>query len=300
MNKDINQSKSNGRAPLESMSLALVPLVKLFLRAGLGAGDFAFASKLAFVRAAADNAKLGPRLNVSAIAASTGLTRKEVRSLIDVAAASAPVPRRDSARQRTARVLQGWRTDPVFLDREGDPAPLPMQGREQSFAALVRRYAGDVTTMSIFRELHRAGAVSRTRTGIVRLRKHSMRSRGYNAEALADVMGHIRDMSETLVENLDKPQRPTFSGFQDLGVVPENIATLFSAVFAERAASLLDGVDRWAASQKAIDKKRRSKSAENARRIGIGIYLTDRPGGRESDALPARPRRRSATSKDAS
>lgn len=300
MNRDISRIEGSGRATLESMSLALVPLVKLFLRAGLGAGDFAFASKLAFVRAAADNARLGPRLNVSAIAASTGLTRKEVRSLIDLAADSTPMPRRDRARQRTSRVLQGWQIDPAFLDREGNPSALPMQGGERSFAALVQRYAGDVTTMSIFRELQRAGAVSRTKAGIVRLRKHSVRSRGYSAEALADVMGRIRDMSTTLVENLDKARRPTFSGFQDLGVVPANIATLFSAVFAERAASLLDGVNRWAASQKAMDRKRALKSDESARRVGIGIYLTDRPGSGDPGVLPSRPRRRRITSKDAS
>jgi hypothetical protein len=299
MNSDTKCISKNSRATLESMSLALVPLVKLFLRAGLGAGDFAFASKLAFVRAAADNAKLGARLNVSAIAASTGLTRKDVRSLIDLAGDPTHMPRRDSARQRTARVVQGWQIDPAFQDREGNPIALSMQGGERSFAALVRRYAGDVTTMSIFRELHRAGAVSRTRAGVVRLLKHSVRSRGYSAETLADVMGRIRDMSTTLVDNLDKPQRPTFSGFQDLGSVPANIATLFSAVFTERAASLLDGVDRWAASQKAMDKKRTSKSTQSIRRVGIGIYLTDRPGGREPVTLPSRPRRRAA-SKDAS
>jgi hypothetical protein len=295
MNSDSKPIAKNGRATLESMSLALVPLVRLFLRAGLGAGDFAFASKLAFVRAAADNARLGTRLNVSAIAASTGLTRKEVRSLIDLTGDSAPLPRRDSARQRTARVVQGWQSDPTFLDREGNPAPLAMQGAERSFAALVRRYAGDVTTMAIFRELHRAGAVSRTKAGIVRLLKHSVRSRGYSAEALADVMGRIRDMATTLADNLDKPQRPTFNGFQDLGTVPANIATLFSAVFTERATSLLDGVNRWAASQKAMDRKRASRSADGARRVGIGIYLTDRPGGRETAALPVRPRRRTSS-----
>ncbi len=47
----------------------------------MGAGELQIAVKIACISVAAESAKLGNRLNHSRIAAATGLTRKEVRTL---------------------------------------------------------------------------------------------------------------------------------------------------------------------------------------------------------------------------
>ena len=274
----------------------LVPLVRLFLRAGLGAGEFALASKLAFIRVAAENATIAKRLNVSAIAASTGLTRKEVRALLAMLGDSAPAPRRDITRQRTVRVLQGWITDPAYHDRDGAPKALPMRGGDLSFEGLVRRFAGDVTPVSVFRELQRAGSVSRTRSGLVRLRKQSTRHRGYSREVLGDIAAQVGDLAATLVGNIERPDQPTFAGFQEIESVPENVAQLFNAVFAERAGLLLEGVTRWGATQRALEKKTKGVDMPT-RRIGLGVYFVDEPTGVDSAKLPAPPLQRKSKRK---
>lgn len=274
----------------------LVPLVRLFLRAGLGAGEFALASKLAFIRVAAENATIAHRLNVSAIAASTGLTRKEVRALLSLLGSSGPLPRRDISRQRTVRVLQGWITDPAFHDREGAPKALPMRGGDASFEGLVRRFAGDVTPVSVFRELQRAGSVSRSRDGLVRLRRQSTRQRGYGSEVLGEIAMHVADLAATLVGNIERPDHATYAGFQEIEAVPEDVAQLFNAVFAERAGLLLEGVTRWASSQKTQQRKRKSTSA-SMRRLGLGIYFVDEPAGLDNAKLPAPPLERKARRK---
>lgn len=274
----------------------LVPLVRLFLRAGLGAGEFALASKLAFIRVAAENATIAQRLNVSAIAASTGLTRKEVRALLAMLGEAAPLPRRDITRQRTVRVLQGWITDPAYHDRDGAPKALPMRGGDMSFEGLVRRFAGDVTPVSVFRELQRAGSVSKTRSGMVRVRKQSTRHRGYSREVLGDIATQVADLAATLVGNIERPDHPTFAGFQEIGPVPESVAQVFNAVFAERAGLLLEGVTRWGTTQKALEKKNKSGSGP-ARRIGMGIYFIDEPAGVDTAKLPAPPLERKARRK---
>jgi hypothetical protein len=266
----------------------LVPLVRLFLRAGLGAGEFALATKLAFIRVAAENATLAKRLNVSAIAASTGLTRKEVRALLAMLGESAPVPRRDITRQRTVRVLQGWITDPAYHDRDGAPKALTMRGGDMSFEGLVRRFAGDVTPVSVFRELQRAGSVSKTRAGLVRLRKQSTRQRGYSREVLGEIATQVADLAATLVGNVERPDHTIFAGFQEIGPVPESVAQVFNAVFAERAGLLLEGVTRWGATQQAQEKKNRSGTGP-PRRIGMGIYFIDEPAGVDTTKLPAPP-----------
>lgn len=272
----------------------LVPLVQLFMRAGLGAGAFSLASKFAFIRVAAESATIANRLNVSAIAASTGLTRKEVRSLLSMLDKARPVPRRDVTLQRTARVLQGWITDPVFHDREGVPKPLPMRDGDVSFEGLVQRFAGDVTPVSVLRELQRAGSVSRGRDGLIRVRKQSTRHRGYSCEVLQEISAHVADLAATLVGNIDRPQQPTYAGFQEIDQVPEDVARVFSAVFAERAGLLLEGVTRWYGSQKGLIKKNKSAAR---RRVGIGIYFVDEAAGMDPAKLPAPPLQRRSRNK---
>jgi hypothetical protein len=277
------------RGVQEDMVPMLVPLVRLFLRAGLGAGEFALASKLAFIRVAAESATIAHRLNVSAIAASTGLTRKEVRALLALLGSSGPVPRRDTSRQRTVRVLQGWITDPAFHDRDGAPLQLSMRGGEVSFEGLVRRFAGDVTPVSVFRELQRSGSVSRAKNGMIRLRKQSTRHRGYGSEVLGEIAMHVADLAAALVGNIEQPDKPNYAGFQEIEAVPENVAQVFHAVFAERAGLMLEGITRWVRSQQLQQKGRKAKPGQPMRRIGLGVYFLDEPAGVDRAKLPAPP-----------
>jgi hypothetical protein len=264
----------------------LVPLVRLYQRAGLGAGEFALAAKLAFIRVVAEQATVANRLNISGIAAGTGLTRKEVFQLVSLDSEAKPLPDRRAARQRTNRVLQGWITDPTYHDREGNPRALPLHGGEVSFAGLVKRFAGDVTPVSTLAELKRSGAVTQAATGLIRLSRQTTRQSGYNSEVLSEVAGRVADLASTLVDNIERSDRPVYTGFQDINELPASAALLFNSVFSQRAAFMLDGVARWAASQKALNKKKSKPEAHQSRRVGVGIYFIDEPAGRNKKKLP--------------
>jgi len=270
----------------QDMVPMLLPLVRLFLRAGLGAGEFALASKLAFIRIAAENAFLAERLNVSAIAASTGLTRKEVRALLDSLDKEGSVAQPENAHQRTRRVLQGWLTDMAYRDRHGVPKSLPMRGDEASFEALVKRFGGDVTPMSVLRELQRTGSVVRTRAGLIKLKKYSTQERGYGADVLGQVALHVADLASALVKNIEQPDRPIFVGFEELKAVPEDVAQLFNALFSERAGLLLEGVSRWVNTHYGLAKRPKA-GMDRMRRVGLGIYFIDEPAGQDKATLPA-------------
>ena len=151
---------------ISALAQALVPVAKLCMKSGMGAGELQIAVKIACISIAAESARLGNRLNHSRIAAATGLTRKEVRSLFGLVKSGGVAVRKEVAKQRTARVLHGWRTDPEFLDRRGAPAHLVIRGPGLTFHTLVRRYAGDVTPVSVLNELVRSGAVSRVDSGL--------------------------------------------------------------------------------------------------------------------------------------
>ena len=287
------RNTKEGVEPELGMVPMLVPLVRLFMRAGLGVGEFELATRLAFVRVAADNARLAQRLNVSAIAATTGLTRKEVSELVSQLDGLDAAPRRTIARQRTVRVLQGWLTDPAYLKGDGVPKVLPMRGDEISFAALVRRFAGDVPPTSVLRELQRAGAVVQLRTGELRIRKRNTRHRGYSGDVLGDIARHVSDLAAALLANVDTPKQAPYVGFQEMEPVTEEVAQIFNAVFAERAGLLLEGITRWASSQKKLSTRNRMAD-QSRRRIGVGVYFIDEPASLDVAKLPAPPLKRKA------
>ncbi len=174
------------------------------MKSGMGAGELQIAAKIACIGVAAESAKLGNRLNHSRIAAATGLTRKDVRTLSGLVKSGKVVAGREVAKQRTTRVLHGWRTDPEFLDRNGTPSQLLLRGPGLTFHALVRRYGGDVTPVSVLNELVRSGAVSRINGGRVTVKKKTPRVRGFGADVVAEFTARLRDLGSTLVNNIEE------------------------------------------------------------------------------------------------
>lgn len=250
----------------------LMPVARLSLGAGLGVGEVIEALKIAVATVAETSARINGRPNVSAIATRTGLTRKEIRPLLARATGKAQYMYRRSASQRTARVVAGWRADKQFRNVVGRPAPLKRNGPNQSFQALARRYAGDVPASSLLRELVRLRAVKIQRNGKIRLRKANLQFSEFGADTLADISTRISDLATTMVRNIEHPDRPIYTGVQEIESLPSEAATLFHRTFSERAGALLDGVARWAELQR-VPPGRRVKGPKG--RVGIGIYLFD-------------------------
>jgi hypothetical protein len=267
------------------------------MKSGMGAGELQIAVKIACISVAAESAKLGNRLNHSRIAAATGLTRKEVRTLFGLVSSGGVSARKEVAKQRTTRVLHGWRTDPEFLDRRGNPLPLVIRGPGVTFHALVRRYGGDVTPVSVLNELARTGAVSIATGGRVAVRKTTPRLKGYGSDVVAEVAYRLRDFGSTLVGNIDRPEAPVFVGFSEIPSLTADEAALFQATFSDRAASLVDGVGQWRASQARIRSKPRNTD-DPVYRVGLGVFLVSpqvQPGTRPGESAPAKPANRKRT-----
>jgi hypothetical protein len=280
--KRANVGQSSG--DISALVHALTPVAKLCMKSGMGAGELQMAAKIACIGVAAESARLGNRLNHSRIAAATGLTRKDVRTLAGLLKSGKVTAGREVAKQRTARVLHGWRTDPEFLDRRGNPLRLLISGSGQTFHVLVKRYGGDVTPMSVLKELARSGAVSRVAGGRVAVKKTTPRVRGFGADVVAEFSARLRDLGSTLVNNIEGVENPIFVGFSEIKNLPADEAALFQETFSERAASLVDGVTRWRTSQTRMRAKSRNKQPDGTR-VGIGVYLVEQKGA--AAALPS-------------
>ncbi|MGC4029133.1 MAG: DUF6502 family protein [Steroidobacteraceae bacterium] len=148
----------------------LTELARLLIEVGIGAHELERVIQVGFVRAASKDARLrNTRINQSAIAAMTGLTRPQVRGLL-----------RRHLQQDAKRVssvgdlLAGWVSDPDFYLSEGKPRTLMIRGKTHSFSELVRRYGAGVTPRALQAELVRRG-LAKISDGKIRLMRRVMK-----------------------------------------------------------------------------------------------------------------------------
>ena len=162
----------------------LVELAFALLPRGMTPRRFGQLARFAFVRAAREMSRLrNGRVNYSRVAAQTGLSRADVKRLLESdvfdfhRVAHAPVE----------RVLDGWRTDRLFTHGAGRPKRLRIVGPGASFASLVRKYGGDVPHRAVLDELKRIEAV--TDNGhIVRLKASTVFRNRHNFGFLSPVL----------------------------------------------------------------------------------------------------------------
>ena len=173
-----------GNAILQQL---LSELARVLLQCGMTPKRFGELARYAFVRTAADMSRLrNGRVNQSRIAAQTGLTRAEVkrtlsRDVIALVTEQAPLD----------KVVKAWLTDRQF-GSPGRPRSLRVSGSRDSFAHLVRKYAGDIPHRAVLDELCRLGAVSSSR-GRVRLARSLHLQRRQDLAFLAPVMPALID-----------------------------------------------------------------------------------------------------------
>lgn len=142
-----------------ALSLMFKPLVRLLIAQGVTHAEFAETAKEVYVETALRHFETDGKVNKSRIAILTGLTRKEVKNVIDRALSSQV---QEKTYSRPARVLTGWYSDPEFQGPYGIPLELPYESADSdspSFTELVRRYSGDMAPRQMLNQLVESGSV---------------------------------------------------------------------------------------------------------------------------------------------
>jgi len=266
----------------------LHPLIRIFLRNGKAARSFYDFVKQAYVDLAREEFGIrGKKATVSRIAILTGLTRKEVKALL------AQPQTRDGLMEeeynRAARVIAGWLKDPRFSDGHGHPAPLPLEGKRGSFAALVKVYSGDIPVRAMLDELVRVGAVQQMKNGRI-----CLRSRGYipqkSAPEKLSILGtDTADLIATIDHNVYvNPKNPRFQRKVMYDNVPVDAAQEFRAIAAARGQELLETLDRWL-SHRDRDVNPSTKGTGRVR-LGVGLYHFEEQLEGESSKPRKRPK----------
>lgn len=265
---------------LSSAVLALLrPLVRILLRNGVSYGSFAELAKDVYVDVAfTEFAPQAKKQTITRVSALTGLTRKDVKRLLEADEENGA----DSEQRynRAVRVISGWVNDPEFQTAGGRPASLQIEGASGSFAELVRKYSGDVTTQSMLEVLESAASVARNADKVRLVRKAYVPSSD-PVEKL-DILGaDTAELIATIDHNLTHGEtalryQRKVSNHQ---VAPEAISA-FRKLSGERAQALLEELDAWLSENEAT---RDGEPSGTGRYVSLGVYFYE-DSGKEEDA----------------
>jgi hypothetical protein len=268
---------------LRAYRVLLGPLVRILLRQGISYAEFSEVVKAVYVEVALKDFKVPDRRTTrTRIAVITGLTRKEVKRVIDDAIRERYEPR--TGFNRLGRVLVGWHTDTDFIGPYGMPLELQYETGhpgEPTFSELVKRHSGDMSPRSILDELIRVGAVRETDAGWFRVlrREYIPEALGqHNFERTGVV---IRNFVNTVDFNMTKPA-PGKGRFErnvmaDDGIRAQDLPK-FDRYIRERCQALLEEIDNWLTGLPKPDPK----AGDEVIHTGIGVYhyMSDRADNR--------------------
>lgn len=258
----------------------LRPLVRLLIKQGISVPEVAEVIKHVYVETATREFQVSarrPHVSQSRIAVLTGLTRKEVRRIVNSTLRSEPEFRTEA--NRLIRVLQAWHTESDFLGPYGVPLDLRWQSEEKdapSFMELVRRFSGDMSAKEVLRELIRAGAVVELEPGNYKVLRRDYEPQPLDAANLERFGIVVRNFIQTVTDNLEKPKQQG-GNFERVvftdDPIHRNRAQIFDGWIKREGQLFLERIDDWLMNNVIETPSRRPHPADtDAVLTGLGMY----------------------------
>jgi hypothetical protein len=258
---------------LAAYRVLMGPLVRILLRQGISFAEYSEVAKAVYVEVALKDFKVsGRKATRTRIAVMTGLTRKEVKRVIDEAKKERYELK--TSFNRLTRVLVGWHTDPDFTGPYGMPLELQYETavpEEPTVSELVKRHSGDMSPRSILDELIRVSAVRETDAGWYRVLRRDYIPEAQGVHNFERAGGVIRNFVNTIDFNMTKsaPGKGRFErqAVADDGIRKQDIPQ-FDRYLRERCQGLLEEIDNWLTKLPKPDPKK----GDEVVRTGVGVY----------------------------
>lgn len=248
----------------------LRPLVRLLLRNNISFGMFTDMARWVYVDVALREFGLpGRKQTNSRVSVLTGLSRKEV---LRQRRQESPIDFEALAKyDRGVRVLSGWRHDRRFCNPAGKPALLPVDQGDNSFAALVKKYSGDIPARAMLDDMVNTGTVALTEEGDVLLLADAYLPRGEENVQITILGTDVAHLLATIDHNLyTEPDQPFFQRKVSYDNLPAEVLADFKLFSNGKCQSLLEEFDHWlAAHDRDINPK---ITGTGRKRAGVGIY----------------------------
>ena len=274
-------NEKHQKALVAAVLKLLRPLARILLRNGVSFSTFSDAAKWIYVDVATKEFRIeGRKQSTSRVSVITGLSRREVMRV-------RKLPRPDvtastERHNRAARVIAAWRRESDFLDAEGKPALLPMEGRGTTFSELVKRFSGNVPSRAILDELMHVEAVERLVDGKIRLLTRAYIPRGVDAHKLNILGTDVQYLISTIDHNLKpEPTEPRFQRKVAYDNLPDEVLPRFRKRFAKRAQALLESADQWLARHDRDVTPTVNGMGSN--RAGFGIFFFEESNSEEEN-----------------
>jgi Family of unknown function (DUF6502) len=257
---------------LGAMARLLRPLVKLLLEKGISYDQAADVLRKTYCDVAFTDAFAlpGRKQTDSRVSVLTGLTRKDVARLKEMTLES---PGLMANHNRATRVVTGWWLDHPMEGTASGAAPLPIDGESNSFAAVVRKYSGDMPVRAVLDELVRTGAVQIRDTSVELVTQlytpdsNELNKIEYLGADVADLIATISHNLNATPDNALLHQRI----FSDN--VPQELVSSVHQVIRELAFPILDEAKRRVA---AFDRDVHPELQGSGRkRISFGVYFAE-------------------------
>ena len=187
---------------------------------------------------AARQLELARRVNISGIAASTGIPRAEISRILNSKTGSS---RRvvDRFQQSTNRILAVWHQDPKFANPAGKPMDLRMYGRGTTFDSLVRSYGRGIPTRAMLDELTRVGAAEVLSSNLVRAKAMVAVDCGMTPRVIRSFGERAAELLSTMLQNMKNPSNPKFVACISGTNIPPAVVPLFRKELASKGADFL-------------------------------------------------------------
>lgn len=251
--------------PKEQFANLLLELAKLLLDQGVTLNEFRATAEGAFIKAASEKARLrNTRVNKSALAALTGLTRGQVRQILGNQRGNS------LAGDRISQTLNGWETDTEFSSHNGRARCLPLRGSKGSFERLTKRYGGDVTPRVLRLELQRLGKAKVTADRICPVFDAAPKPGARNLENLASAL------SKALRSPRDAAQKIELKAVC-MESTYEALSRKANAVLRRRAAQGMQAfiADLQTAAVAAADFQTRRRSSKKMSKLSVLLITQD-------------------------
>ncbi len=249
--------------------MVMVPFVRLLLRYGVAHSDFSAITRRLYVEVAERDFQLTERnQSVARVAVLTGLTRREVKRILDEPDPDA-IPIEFN---RAGRVVEAWMRDRTFWGDNGQPAALSITSKSRSsFHALVKKYGGDIPARAVMDELISRGAIRKEGETVL------MTSTGYvpagdSEEMLTVTFRSVGHLISTIDHNdQNGSDQPRLQLTVEYDNVSSEGADSFRILSREKSKEMLVYLDRFLATQDRDINP--AITGDGQVRTGLGIFF---------------------------
>jgi Family of unknown function (DUF6502) len=265
------------------------PLIGFVLDSGLSTPELHSILREAAVRTvAARQLDLARRINISGIAASTGIPRGEISRILK--------SKEDSSRQfvdrrqqSTNRILSVWHQDPKFTTPAGKPADLRIYGKGATFEALVRNYGRGIPTRAMLDELIRAGAAEVLASRLVRVKTLVAVDRGVTPRVIRSYGERATELLSTMLQNMRYPDSPQFIASVSESTISPTVLPLIRKELAIKGADFLSDIHDFLIRDTTDESTKRRPSGSS--RVSVTIYYHESSHKVKSKTQAVRKRR---------